>query len=35
LRAAFDEHGGREIDTQGDSFFIAFSRADRGQRTQS
>jgi YVTN family beta-propeller protein len=27
LREAFDEHGGREIDTQGDSFFIAFSRA--------
>jgi YVTN family beta-propeller protein len=27
LRAAFDQHGGREIDTQGDSFFIAFPRA--------
>jgi class 3 adenylate cyclase len=27
LRAAFDEHGGREIDTQGDSFFVAFPRA--------
>jgi YVTN family beta-propeller protein len=25
LRAAFAEHGGREIDTQGDSFFVAFS----------
>lgn len=27
LREAFDEYGGREIDTQGDSFFVAFSRA--------
>ncbi len=27
LRAAFDEHGGHEIDTQGDSFFVAFPRA--------
>jgi peptide/nickel transport system substrate-binding protein len=27
LRAAFDEHGGHEIDTQGDSFFVAFRRA--------
>jgi class 3 adenylate cyclase len=27
LRAAFAEHGGREIDTQGDSFFVAFGRA--------
>jgi YVTN family beta-propeller protein len=27
LRAAFAEHGGREIDTQGDSFFVAFRRA--------
>src|SRR5436190_13902829 len=27
LRKSFDEHGGREIDTQGDSFFVAFSRA--------
>ena len=27
LRAAFAEHGGHEIDTQGDSFFIAFRRA--------
>ena len=27
LRAAFTAHGGREIDTQGDSFFVAFSRA--------
>lgn len=24
LRAAFAEHGGREVDTQGDSFFVAF-----------
>src|SRR5215212_2401011 len=27
LRAAFDAHGGREIDAQGDAFFVAFSRA--------
>jgi peptide/nickel transport system substrate-binding protein len=27
LRDAFAEHGGREIDTQGDSFFVAFRRA--------
>jgi peptide/nickel transport system substrate-binding protein len=27
LRAAFGTHGGREIDTQGDSFFFAFARA--------
>src|SRR5438128_1059857 len=27
LRAAFAAHGGREVDTQGDSFFIAFPRA--------
>jgi YVTN family beta-propeller protein len=27
LRAAFANHGGHEIDTQGDSFFVAFSRA--------
>ena len=27
LREAFDEHGGREVDTQGDSFFVAFPRA--------
>src|SRR6266568_4760591 len=27
LRSAFAEAGGREIDTQGDSFFVAFSRA--------
>jgi class 3 adenylate cyclase len=27
LRGAFDEFGGREIDTQGDSFFVAFRRA--------
>jgi YVTN family beta-propeller protein len=26
LRQAFAEHGGREIDTQGDSFFVAFRR---------
>lgn len=27
LRAAFDAHGGQEIDNQGDAFFVAFSRA--------
>ena len=27
VREAFDEHEGREIDTQGDSFFVAFRRA--------
>jgi len=27
LREAFDAHGGHEIDTQGDSFFVAFRRA--------
>jgi class 3 adenylate cyclase len=27
LRQAFEEAGGREIDTQGDSFFVAFARA--------
>ena len=27
LRAAFAVHGGREVDTQGDSFFVAFGRA--------
>src|SRR5438105_9897869 len=27
LREAFVQHGGHEIDTQGDSFFIAFRRA--------
>src|SRR5437870_4353280 len=27
LREAFAEHGGHEIDTQGDSFFAAFRRA--------
>jgi YVTN family beta-propeller protein len=27
LRAAFAAHGGREIDTQGDSFFVAFGSA--------
>ncbi len=27
LREAFDAHSGREIDTQGDSFFVAFPRA--------
>jgi YVTN family beta-propeller protein len=27
IRAAAEERGGREIDTQGDSFFFAFSRA--------
>src|SRR4051812_334107 len=27
LRAAFDKHTGREVDTQGDSFFVAFASA--------
>ena len=27
LRAAFDAHGGYEVDTQGDSFFVAFASA--------
>src|SRR3954449_2681353 len=27
LRAAFDAHGGREVGTQGDGFFVAFARA--------
>jgi class 3 adenylate cyclase/ABC-type glycerol-3-phosphate transport system substrate-binding protein len=27
LRASFAAHGGREVDTQGDSFFAAFARA--------
>ena len=27
LRGAFAESGGREIDTQGDAFFVAFQRA--------
>ena len=27
LREAFDRFGGREIDTQGDSFFVVFTRA--------
>jgi YVTN family beta-propeller protein len=27
LREAFAAHGGREVDTQGDSFFVAFRRA--------
>jgi YVTN family beta-propeller protein len=27
MRAAFSAHGGSEVDTQGDSFFVAFGRA--------
>jgi predicted ATPase/class 3 adenylate cyclase len=27
VRAAFDEHGGREVHTEGDAFFVAFARA--------
>jgi YVTN family beta-propeller protein len=30
LRAAFAAHSGREIDTQGDAFFVAFARARDG-----
>jgi class 3 adenylate cyclase len=29
LRAAFDACGGREVDTQGDSFFAAFPTAEQ------
>ena len=27
LRDAFERHGGVEVDTQGDAFFVAFARA--------
>jgi class 3 adenylate cyclase len=27
LRAAFEQAGGREVDTEGDAFFVAFARA--------
>ena len=27
LRTAFTDHGGVEVDTQGDAFFVAFTRA--------
>src|SRR5204863_7193128 len=27
LRKAFADHGGAEVDTQGDAFFVAFARA--------
>ena len=27
IRTAFEKHGGREIDTQGDAFFASFPRA--------
>ncbi len=30
LRAAFQEHGGRELNTAGDAFFVAFDRARDG-----
>ena len=30
LRAAFAAHGGQEVDTQGDSFFVVFARAADG-----
>ena len=30
LRAAFQQHHGHEVDTQGDSFFVAFARATDG-----
>ncbi len=33
LRTAFEEGGGREIDTQGDAFLVAFHRAGDGVRT--
>jgi class 3 adenylate cyclase len=33
LREAAAEHGGREVDTQGDSFFFAFARANAALAT--
>src|SRR3954468_22183620 len=30
LRGAFERHGGVEVDTQGDAFFVAFARAGDG-----
>jgi class 3 adenylate cyclase len=27
LRSAFEQHAGRQIDTQGDAFYVAFARA--------
>src|SRR4051794_31158274 len=27
LRSVFQQHGGHEVDTQGDSFFVAYPRA--------
>ena len=32
LRDAFASHGGTEVDTQGDAFFVAFARANDGVR---
>jgi len=32
LRAAAHDHGGEEVDTQGDSFLFAFRRADEAAR---
>ena len=32
LRAAFEKHGGQEVDSQGDAFFFAFRRARDGVR---
>ena len=32
LRDAFERHGGREVDPQGDSFFVAFADADAAVR---
>jgi class 3 adenylate cyclase len=32
LREAFARHGGVEVDTQGDAFFVAFARVGRARR---
>lgn len=35
LREAFARHGGVEVDTQGDAFFVAFSRASDALRARA
>jgi class 3 adenylate cyclase len=35
LRAAFDEHHGHEVGTEGDAFFVAFAKASRATPTAS
>ena len=32
MRAAFQQHHGHEVDTQGDEFFVAFARATDGSQ---